>query len=133
MPSSPQIVLDASAIIAYLDAERGAEIVENWLPESAVSMVNVCEVISVLVRQGNAESEVSSELRALIPAIIPFDWPIACAAAGMILSTQPQGLGLGDRAALATARHMRIPVLTAEKRWLDVSVGVDVQLIRPRT
>ncbi len=98
MSSSPKIILDASAIIAYLDGERGSDIVEEWLPNSAASMVNICEVIAVLVREGNPEKEVSGEVRTLIPMIIPFGWDIARSAAAMITKTQPKGLGLGDRA-----------------------------------
>jgi ribonuclease VapC len=132
MSSSPQIVLDASAIIAYLDEETGSDVVEKWLPSSAVSMVNICEVISVLVREGKREEEVSEEVRALIPMIIPFGWDIARSTVAMITKTQHKGLGLGDRAALATAKLLNIPVLTAEERWLDVPVGVKIELIRRR-
>ena len=132
MSSSPQIVLDASAIIAYLDGEAGSDIVEQWLPNSAVSMVNVCEVIAVLVREGKSEKEVSGDIRTLIPMIIPFGWDIARSTAAMITKTQPKGLGLGDRAALATAKLLNVPVLTTESRWLDVPVEVDVRLIRER-
>src|SRR5580658_8361059 len=130
MPSSLEIVFDASAIIAYLDGEPGSEIVERWLPVGGASMVNICEVIAVLVRKGKSESEVAPEVQALIPMIVPFGWDIARLTAALIVDAQAKGLGLGDRAALATAKVLKVPVLTAEKRWLDVSVGVDVQLIR---
>jgi ribonuclease VapC len=73
MSIKPQIILDASAIIAYMDEEPGSEIVEQWFPVSAASLVNVSEVIAVFVRQGYDEAETSNEIRALIPQIIPFD------------------------------------------------------------
>lgn len=132
MSNSPQIVLDASAIVAYLDDEPGSDVVERWLPHAAVSMVNLCEVITVLVRRGKPEDQVSQGIFDLIASIIPFSWEIARVTAGMVSMTQPKGLGLGDRAALATARIMKVPVLTAESRWLDVSGDVEVQLIRTR-
>ena len=133
MPSSPHIILDASAIIAYLDGEPGSEVVEQWLPDSAASMINVCEVISVLVGQGKPEEQVSQRVHELVPVIVPFSWDIARITAALIVDTQPKGLGLGDRAALATAKIMNLPVLTSEPRWLDVSTGVDIRLIRQRT
>ena len=132
MTSSPKIILDASAILAYIGEEPGAEIIEKWLADSAVSIVNLCEVISVLVREGKSEEEVSAGVHALIPVIIPFSWDVARMTAAMIIATQPKGLGLGDRAALATAKSLHIPVLTTESRWLDVSVGVDIRLLRER-
>jgi ribonuclease VapC len=132
MSISPQIILDASAIIAYLDDEPGSDVVEQWLPNSAASMVNICEVISVLVREGKPEEQVSQGVLELVPTIVPFGWEIARITAGLIAVTQAKGLGLGDRAALATAQIMKLPVLTAESRWLDVPVEIDIQLIRPR-
>jgi ribonuclease VapC len=133
MPSSPRIILDASAIIAYLDEEPGSQIVEQWLPDSAVSMINICEVISVLVREGKPEEQVSLRVNGLVPLIVPFSWDIARITAALIVETQSKGLGLGDRAALATAKMMKLPVLTAESRWLDVAAGVDIRFIRQRT
>jgi ribonuclease VapC len=133
MPSSPRIILDASAIIAYLDEEPGSQIVEQWLPDSAVSMINICEVISVLVREGKPEEQVSLRVNELVPLIVPFSWDIARITAALIVETQSKGLGLGDRAALATAKMMKLPVLTAESRWLDVAAGVDIRFIRQRT
>ena len=132
MSISPKIILDASAIIAYMDGEPGSDIVEEWLPDSAASMVNICEVIAVLVREGKPVEQVSEGVRDLILTIVPFSWEIARATAAMIKDTQPKGLGLGDRAALATAKVMNLPVLTAESRWLDVPTGADVRLIRQR-
>jgi ribonuclease VapC len=132
MSIKPEIILDASAIIAYLDEEPGSEVVEKWFAKSAASLVNVSEVIAVFVRQGYSGLEVAKELQGLIPLIVPFDWEIACLTATLISKTHTKGLSLGDRAALATALRMKTPVLTAESRWLDVSVGVDVHLIRPK-
>ena len=114
-----------------MDDEPGSEIVEQWFPVSAASLVNISEVIAVFVRQGNDEAEVSNEIRGLVPQIVPFDWELARLTAALILKTQPKGLGLGGRAALATAHRLKLPVLTAESRWLDVSIGVKVHLIRP--
>ena len=44
--------------------------------------------------------------------------------------TKARGLSLADRACLALARRLEIPVLTADRDWADLNLGVTVQLIR---
>jgi magnesium-transporting ATPase (P-type) len=41
-------VLDASALLALLNAENGAEIVQEFLPESVISTVNLAEGVTCL-------------------------------------------------------------------------------------
>ena len=40
------------------------------------------------------------------------------------------GLSLGDRACLALAKSKSLPVLTADKAWLELMVEVSVKSIR---
>lgn len=44
--------------------------------------------------------------------------------------TRAQGLSLGDRACLATGIRFGRPVLTGDRGWAAVDVGVAVRLIR---
>jgi len=46
------------------------------------------------------------------------------------LLTRAMELSLGDRACLATARVLDIPVLTADRIWLQAEVGGQVECIR---
>jgi ribonuclease VapC len=61
---------------------------------------------------------------------VPFDDDLAFAAAALRPETRAAGLPLGDRACLALARRRNRAVLTADRAWARVSVGVDVRLIR---
>ena len=45
--------------------------------------------------------------------------------------TRAQGLSLGDRACLATGLRLGRPVITADRGWVAIDVGVTVHLIRP--
>jgi ribonuclease VapC len=45
--------------------------------------------------------------------------------------TRAQGLSLGDRACLATGLRLGRPVITADRSWAALDVGVTIQLIRP--
>lgn len=44
--------------------------------------------------------------------------------------TKARGLSLADRACLALARRLNVPVVTADREWADLNLGVIVQLIR---
>ena len=41
-------VLDSSALLAFINQEKGSEVVEKHLPNALMSSVNIAEVIAVL-------------------------------------------------------------------------------------
>ncbi len=43
-----EYVLDASALIALINAESGSEKVEKYLPKACISTVNISEVAALL-------------------------------------------------------------------------------------
>ncbi len=51
-------VLDASALLALLNAEKGAEIVQGLLSKSIVSTVNLAEVVTRLSIAGIPEGQI---------------------------------------------------------------------------
>ncbi len=56
-------VLDASALLAYLNDEAGAKVVEESLVRgSAISAVNLAEVLSKLAEVGEDPQDVSDNL-----------------------------------------------------------------------
>jgi PIN domain nuclease of toxin-antitoxin system len=124
------MVIDASALLALLFREPGAELVKAELPFGLVSAVNVSEV---LARLSLADFPADPFIRALAAAevtIVPFDLEQARAAAGLVVATRPAGLGLGDRACLALAWTRSLTALTADRAWASLSIGIDVQTIR---
>ncbi len=44
--------------------------------------------------------------------------------------TKSAGLSLGDRACLALGKRLNLPVLTADKVWTSLSLGITITLIR---
>jgi len=131
--SATAVVLDASALLALLFAEPGAETVADAIAAAAViGAVNLSEVATVLVRHQQDPAELLAPVRAQLP-VEPFTDQDAIAAAALYPQTASRGLSLGDRACLALARRLRGPALTAEQAWTQLDIGVDVQLIRPRT
>ena len=128
----PLAVLDASATLVVILEEPGADIVVEALrTAAAMSSVNVAEVAARLHQEGWTESEVALVFRALGIEVLPFDTEAALLSGRLRTVTKELGLGLGDRACLATGRLEGRPVLTADRSWqgLDIA-GIDVHCIR---
>jgi len=125
-------VLDASAILALLRGEPGADKVKAVLPGAAVTTVNLSEVVGHFARNGIAEADVRSVLGPLPLERIPFDEELAYAAGTLLPLTRTAGLSLGDRACLALARRLGVPAVTADRPWRGIAgaVGVAVDVIR---
>lgn len=123
-------MLDASALLALLNAEPGGEIVLQALKQAAMSTVNVSEVVAKLAERRMPEPEIREALEGLGIEVHPFDQPQAFAAGWLRAATREQGLSLGDRACLALGRRLGFPVLTADRTWLELDVGVQVEAIR---
>jgi PIN domain nuclease of toxin-antitoxin system len=122
--------LDASALLALLLAEPGAQRVAELLPGAVISAVNLSEVAAKLAEHGMPAPAIQSAIDGLGLSVHGFDAQAAIAAGLLRPLTKAQGLSLGDRACLALARDLGLPAITTEQIWLAASIGVDVQLIR---
>lgn len=132
--SVSRVVLDASALLAYLFGEVGADVVAEAMATGAcMSAVNFSEVMSKLADRGVHVDQATDDFseRGLADAIgiIDFDLSEALEAARFRESTRNMGLSFGGRACLALARSRGIPVLTADRQWLSVQ-ALEVRLIR---
>ncbi|MHC2109116.1 type II toxin-antitoxin system VapC family toxin [Methylobacterium sp. CM6246] len=127
-----EIVLDASAVLAVIFDEAGAERVASHLPGAMISTVNVAEVMTKLFDLGMPQATVEDIFAGLQLTILPFDLEQAAEAAHLRIHTREAGLSLGDRACLATAKRQGAPALTSDKAWkgLKRAVGVKIELIR---
>jgi PIN domain nuclease of toxin-antitoxin system len=123
-------VLDASAILAYLEEESGSRQVEKLLDEAGVSAVNIAEVATKLAERGAPADRIRQAIQALGVEVIPCDEAIAYRISDLRSSTKTLGLSLGDRACLATALQHNIRAITADRHWKTVKVGVRIQVIR---
>lgn len=124
-------VLDASVVIAYLNNEPGQTVVTEVLQDGAVmSAVNVAEVAAWLADGGMTEDAVERTMNGIDLEVVPFSATAAIQAGLLRPLTRHAGLSLGDRACLALARQLSLPVLTADRNWQDVNLDVEVRLIR---
>ncbi|MDD5393975.1 MAG: type II toxin-antitoxin system VapC family toxin [Thiothrix sp.] len=127
-----KIVLDASAILAYLLDETGAEAVAPILEagEGIVSSVNYAEVVSKLTDYQMPLAAIQMALDDLDLDIITFDVQQAVVTGELRAVSKPFGLSLGDRACLALSYVLQLPVLTADHNWTLVPGSGDVRVIR---
>ena len=130
-------VLDASALLAYLEDEAGADVVVSagWRRGAFLSAANFAEVLSKLAERGEEPQEVREELeqlgpgrtaqrRALDRARRP--WRSPNSASSQNLSV----ISLGDRCCLALGMRLGLPVVTADRTWREAPVGVEMVFVR---
>jgi ribonuclease VapC len=123
-------VLDASAVLAFLNGETGGERVEADLAQSLISAVNLSEVATRLMDRGASEALVREIVGSLGCAVIPIETELAIRAALLRPATRESGLSMGDRMCLALGLQQGLPVLTSDRAFATVDVGVEVELLR---
>ena len=128
----PRAVLDASAVLAVVLEEPGADVVVEALRSgAAMSTVNVAEVAARLHQDGWTESEVALVFGTLGIEVLPFGPEAALLSGRLHTATRHLGLGLGDRACLAAGRVEGCPVLTSDRSWEELDVAdIDIRCIR---
>jgi ribonuclease VapC len=124
------VVLDASALLAFLFKEPGAERVRAALPGGLMSAVNLSEVVTTALRFGGTLPETTAMLAQLPVETIPFTADDAVLAGSLWPATRTKGLSLGDRCCLALGTRLRVPILTADREWTSLDIGVQVEAIR---
>jgi PIN domain nuclease of toxin-antitoxin system len=126
-------VLDASALLAILHEEPGAEMFTqrfDLLQNATMSAVNIAEAYGKLVGIGINSEDAWEAVIAPIPEITAFDTEQAKIAGDMMSQTRSLGLSLGDRACLALGMVLKAPIYTADRMWKKLRLGVSIHVIR---
>jgi len=123
-----KVILDASALLAFLQDEPGATVVAAELAGGAVSSLNWSEVLQKSLAHGVDVTGLRQDLQALGLVILPFDVDDAEQAAR--LWSPGSGLSLADRACLALGLRHGVPVWTADGAWTQTALGAAVHVIR---
>lgn len=127
------MLLDASAVLAFLQAEPGHEAVQDALHAQPclVSAANQAEVIAKLLDRGLAPEDVQAILADLGYTVVEVTAEDGFQAGFLRAATRRHGLSLGDRLCLSTAARLGIPVLTADREWLALGLPLDIRCLRP--
>ena len=123
-------VLDSSAVLAAVREEPGHEQVSAVLSQSVISSVNLAEVLAKVLERALPLDAHEAALANSGLAVEPFGPADARASALLYLPTRPRGLSFGDRACLALGQRLGLPVLTADRAWADLNLGIAVTVIR---
>lgn len=130
-----EYVLDASALIAYLQQEPGWRHVESRIAQQRCHLlaVNLAEVLTRLADWNVPVQDMKQRLDGLELIMAPFDEDLAVATARLRPATRALGLSLGDRACLALAQKLNAIAITADRPWLnlDPALGIRVECLRP--
>jgi PIN domain nuclease of toxin-antitoxin system len=106
-----QVVLDASALLAFLRQVPGSELVDQVLGAAVVTSVNWAEVVQFSM-------SVCSRSPPLMPSRQQSSGP------------RPHGLSLADRACLSLGLRLNLPVLTCDRAWAGLALPPKIQLLR---
>lgn len=125
-------VLDASAMLAILLDEPGADVVTEALPTACIGSVNLAEVATVLARKGASSEYIRGVFDTVSLPVLVGDAALAIDVGLLWPVTRSAGSSLGDRYCLALARRLDAVMMTSDKRLADIApaVGVAAEMIR---
>jgi ribonuclease VapC len=126
----PEVVLDASALLAWLVQEPGADEVGGYLPRAAISAVNLSEVLYRGQSLGRRVATLPSRLQYLGLQVEPFTAEHALIATEIFARDRRRVLSLADRCCLATAIRLGVPAVTDDRAWATLDLGVEVRPFR---
>lgn len=113
-----------------LFGEPGAEAVVALGSAAVLSAVSLSECLANATDRGLALADAERVLASFRYPVVPFDAELAAVAASFRAPTRRLGCSFADRACLATGLLRRRPVVTADRKWAEADLGVEVVLIR---
>lgn len=125
-----EVILDASALLALLFEETGWDSVSPVARGSRILSVNFSEVVARVIAEQGAASNVDRAVDSLEIQVVPFDRVLARMAAELRPATSFIGASLADRACLAFGLATRLPIISADRLWRKLDLGLDIRLIR---
>lgn len=126
-----RVVLDASALMAVINSESGAdELTPQIMSAATISTVNLAEVHGKLIQRGFSSDDAWAAANGVIHEAVAFTTEQAKTAGDLVIKTRSLGLSLGDRVCLALGIALRAPVYTADRSWKNINLGVRIHVIR---
>lgn len=125
-----RVVLDASAVLALLLGEPGADAVRGRRTGALLSAVNYSEIVARTAGLCGSLEEARRRVDRQELEVVPLDRDLAAVAASLASVGRPLGLALADRCCLALALSRNLPVLTADRAWRRLDLDLIVELIR---
>ena len=123
----PQAILDASAVLAWLQQEPGSETVDAVLDHAVISSVNAAEVVHKLISKGASMDRAWEIFDQICLTVADFTAEMSRESSRY---SSHKGLSLGDRACLGFAATLGIPAFSSDRRWAELGLP-HIRMIRP--
>jgi PIN domain nuclease of toxin-antitoxin system len=128
--------IDSSSVLVFAFGEPGAEMVVGIAADDRnhlfISSVNMAEVLAKMIDKGIPIDTAGEIIAPLALDEIPFDHWHAFLSSELREVTRHHGLSLGDRSCLALGLSKKVPVLTSDRKWLDVSGKIRAEIVITR-
>jgi PIN domain nuclease of toxin-antitoxin system len=124
-----RFVLDTSALLAMMQDAPGGSLVGVKLHNSAISTLNLTEVLDYCNEHDLPTTSMVKDLRALGLEIHPFTEEDAHHVADLGTRLERQ-LSVADRACVALAHRLSLPALSADRSWKQLDLGIEVRVLR---
>jgi PIN domain nuclease of toxin-antitoxin system len=124
------VVFDASTLLISINREPGLEVVSAIEDDIVISSVNYAEIVTKLAIGRMSPDAIENVVAEYPVTIVPFTHRLAVMAGLLVSRTRHRGLSLGDRACLALAMELKLPVVTADRAWADLDLGIDIRQVR---
>ena len=122
--------VDSSTVLAILHEQDDWQGYAGRISGQYLASISAAEVLGSLVQAGLDPDAAGQALRLLGMIIVPFDEQDAVMMAAMQPQMKGLRLSLGAKACLAFARRRALTVLTAEKTWRGLDLGVKIEVVR---
>jgi PIN domain nuclease of toxin-antitoxin system len=125
-------LLDASAVLALIGNEPGADRVLPLLALSAITAINLAEVVKKLRERGVPLEVVAATVSDLQLPLEggPADLQQAIQLGELAASGRAFGLSIGDSVCLAVAGWSGLTAVTTERRWAEAMPEAKILTIR---
>jgi PIN domain nuclease of toxin-antitoxin system len=124
------VVFDASTLLMSVNRETGWESVDALDDDIIISSVNFAEVVTKLTLLDTSRDTIDRLVPDYQLTVPPFTSRLAALAGLLVKRTRHRGLSLGDRACLALGMELGLPIVTADRVWAELDLGLDIRLIR---
>lgn len=124
-------VLDASALLAVLNDERGADAVQSKLDGSTIGAANLAEVVGKLVDADIDTDPLLGLLSVAGVSVEPLTADDAVLAGALRTLRGGRSLSLGDRCCLALGLRVEgEEVLTSDRAWTRLDLPLTITVVR---
>ncbi|MGH6786888.1 MAG: type II toxin-antitoxin system VapC family toxin [Novosphingobium sp.] len=123
-------ILDASAMLALIFDEPGADLVAPVARGSSLLSVNFSEVVQRVIAIDGIPERADEAVDRLEINVVPFDRRLGRVTAELRERTAFMGASFADRACLAMGVVTGLPILSSDRDWGKLDLGIDIRLIR---